>query len=100
MKNQIKFRKILTILLILLMFTLFSCKSNDKPTKNTPSKTENSFELKLIEDQLFLLNAEKTIKKYEINPKVLPSEDILLLIEGIKVKDEEEADLLAENFDG
>lgn len=99
MKNQIKFQLLLTILLI--MFTLAACQnSNNEPTTNSSSNTENSFELKLIQDELFLLNSNKTIKKYEINPKVLPSEDILQLIEGIKVKDEEEADLLAENFDG
>ncbi len=98
MKNQTKFQLLLTILLI--MFTLVSCQNSNEPTTNSSSNTENSFELKLIQDELFLLNYNKTIKKYEINPKVLPSEDILLLIEGIKVKDEEEADLLAENFDG
>lgn len=97
MKNQTKFQLLLTILIII--FTFSACQNSNEPT-NSSSNTENNFELKLIQDELFLLNSNKTIKKYEINPKVLPSKDIMLLIEGIKVKDEEEADSLAENFDG
>ena len=98
MKNQTKFLLMLTVLLIIFIFS--ACQNSNEPTTKNSSNKENRFELKLIEDELYLLNFNKTIKKYEINPNVLPSEDILVLIEGIKVKDEEEADLMAENFDG
>ncbi len=99
MKKQIKL-KILSILFIAGIFILSSCKSEQTQTPNDVSSTTSIFELKLIDNEVCLLSDKKTVKKYEINPRVLPSEDILLLTEGIIVKDENEADSVAENFDG
>lgn len=100
MKNQIKIKFLLIILLLLFTSTLASCQNNDKQNAKSSSNANNGYVLKLINNELFLINIDKAIKKYEINPMVLPSEDILLLIEGIKVEDEKEADSIAENFDG
>lgn len=100
MKNQIKLIMLLllTIVLGILTFTQKSDNSDENNSINT--YTTNIFTLKIINNELCLQNNDKTVKKYEINPSVLPSEDIYLLTQGICVKDESEADSIAENFDG
>ena len=40
------------------------------------------------------------IKEYEINPLLLPSEDYEMLLNGISAQSIENADMLAEDFDG
>lgn len=99
MKKQTKLKKILMPLILLTIF-LSSCNSEQTQAPKDVSSSSNILEIKLVDDKIKLLENDKTIKIYEINPLVLPPEDILLLSEGINVKDESEADSIAENFDG
>lgn len=77
---------------------------NDKPADNITKIDTNSpqkiLSLRLVDNDLFLFEDDRIIKSYEINAVVLPSDDILILTNGIEVKDISEADSIAENFDG
>ena len=50
MKNQTKFLLMLTVLLIIFIFS--ACQNSNEPTTKNSSNKENRFELKLIEDEL------------------------------------------------
>ena len=69
-------------------------------SKKFTQSVEIRFYLKLYDNRLCLFENETVIKEYDINPSVLPSEDLYLLTKGIEVKDISEADSVAENFDG
>ena len=99
MKKQTKL-KILSAFLIVSISFFCSCESEQADTPKDISSIQDSFELKLIDNEICLLNNKNIVKIYEVNPWVLPSEDILLLSEGIVVTSENEADSIAENFDG
>ena len=75
--------------------------------KNTPQNDNDTLissnailSLRLVDNCLYLFESNEILKTYEINPLVLPSEDILMVSEGIIVKNVAEADLIVENFDG
>lgn len=89
------------IVIFILLCAFFMCACDDKgATTDNPSSVENIYTLQLIDNELCLLSNNRTVKKYDINPAVLPAEDILLLTDGIIVENENEADSFAENFDG
>ena len=100
-----KFIKALAVILILSSITVFSIpKSRTDENENVneiavPQKANN---LILIIDNnvLVLLENDHILKFYDVNISVLPSEDILLLSNGINVNSVSEADEIAENFDG
>ena len=94
-----KFKRTLIIISIIFLFTITSCNKNES-TAPESSTIQNNYILKLVDDNLLLIYNEQIVKKYEINPKVLPSEDIKLLVDGINIENENQADLIAENFDG
>ena len=93
----------ITILLLSCVIILSipkTSKNTEKANKVIPKNDESSFVLKLYDDELVLYENENIIKRYDVTISVLPSEDIFLLSNGIKVKDVAEADAVAENFDG
>ena len=98
-----RFTKTLAILLILSSIILFSIPKRDIiENVNEISAPQKASDLFLVIDNntLVLLENGNILKSYDIEISVLPSEDILLLSNGIKVKDVSEADEIAENFDG
>ncbi len=104
MSRNLKIRTvILGIILILSVAFLVICflPKNENPN-DTSSGTKISTEyiIKLHENDIVLFENEKIIKYYDINPSVLPGEDLTLLIKGITVNTVAEADKIAEDFDG
>ena len=98
-----RFTKTLAILLILSSIVLFSIPKTDIiENVNEISVPQKETDLFLIinNNTLVLLENGNILKSYDVEISVLPSEDILLLSKGIKVKDVSEADEIAENFDG
>ena len=83
-----------------LLFILFMSESpSDRPaTIDSPVKTV--LQLRLENNKLYLFSNSEIIKEYDINQSVLPGEDIKLLLDGITVETESDADEVAENFDG
>ena len=77
---------------------------NDNQTNKVeviPSKdTSVVYVLKSDNNKVFLYANDKICKTYEINPMLLPAEDIISLANGIRVASVKEADSLAEDFDG
>ena len=98
-----RFLKNFVILLILSSVILFSIPKNETCENineiSSPQK-EDSLLLVIDNNTLVLYESENIIKSYDINLSVLPSDDILLLSNGIRVKNIAEADEIAENFDG
>ena len=89
------------ILLLIFTFILSLCACDSQKTNiNEPDVKKSNFVLIIEDNTLCLKDNEMTVKKYETNISVLPSEDILILTNGIKVKNISEADSIAENFDG
>ena len=68
--------------------------------RRPPSPKENNLILIIDNDVLVLRENDHILKFYDVNISVLPSEDILLLSNGINVNSVSEADEIAENFDG
>ena len=82
-----------------IIFCFSSCKkSNEQPS--TESKAQEKYVLTINDNKLRLILDNDTIKEYDVNINVLPGEDIKLLMDGIIVNDIQEADSIAENFDG
>ena len=98
-----RFIKALAVILILSSITVFSIpKSRTDENVNeiaVPQKANNLI-LIIDNDVLVLLENDHILKFYDVNISVLPSEDILLLTNGINVNSVSEADEIAENFDG
>ena len=91
--------KVILLLIFVFILSLFSCESQNTNT-NEQELEKNSLVLIIEDNTLCLKDNETTVKKYETNLSVLPSEDILILTKGIKVENISEADSVAENFDG
>ena len=70
------------------------------PAGENRETSNEIYVVRLTDSGVALLKNEEIIKIYDIQPSVLPGEDILLLYEGISVNSVSEADSLAENFDG
>ncbi|MBQ1187241.1 MAG: hypothetical protein IIX54_06120 [Clostridia bacterium] len=89
------------ILLLIFTFILSLCACDSQKTNiNEPDVKNSNFVLIIEDNTLCLKDNEMTVKKYETNISVLPSEDILILTNGIEVENIAEADSIAENFDG
>ena len=96
--------KIVNLIIILLItLNIILCFSSCKKSKENPvteSKTQEKYVLTITENKLRLILNDDTVKEYDVNINVLPGEDIKLLMDGIIVNDIQEADSIAENFDG
>lgn len=96
--------KLFYIMLILLCISLICIPKFGQQTVSDSKRINQSeeirFYLRIYDNTLCLFENDTIIKKYDINPLVLPSDDIYLLTNGIEVKDISEADSVAENFDG
>lgn len=100
MKRFIQLFGALLILSIIIVVSIPKKEIKDNVNKIS-APTETSDLCLIIEnDCLILKKGKKIIKSYDVSISVLPSEDILLLSNGIEVKDVSEADEIAENFDG
>ena len=104
---QLKLPLKITILCILaLLFSFFIIYPHTTNANNEPliyeSKTnkERIFRLKSVDNKVYLFENTTIIKEYDINPMLLPPEDIKLLSDGIILNSMAEADSLAEDFDG
>lgn len=106
MPDIIKKRIAVTLLFILLAISLFllpilSNEQDAPPSSSAESGTENNtLTLKLYDNTLCLFENREIVKKYEVNPSVLPGEDLGILSRGITVKSIAEADSIAEDYDG
>lgn len=105
MPDRIKRRITVILLFCLLAISLFLLPllSNEPTTEQSESSIssyDDTLTLKLFENELCLFKSGEIIKKYDINPAVLPGEDIKLLSDGIAVKTLAEADTVAEDYDG
>ena len=97
-----------TLIYILLCATILSSviaiiipkSENAEVSFEKKVNNENNLILIIKENSLLLISEETIIKTYDINPSVLPGEDIYLLTKGITVSSISEADEVAENFDG
>lgn len=95
-----------TVNLMVILFITLSiifCFSSCKKSKENPvteSKTQEKYVLTITENKLRLILNDDTVKEYDVNINVLPGEDIKLLLDGIIVDGIQEADSIAENFDG
>ena len=74
----------------------------NRSSSKTVSKisTANNYCVKMVGSNIYLFENNEIIKKYDINVSLLPGQDQLRLIEGIKVSSISDADLLAEDYDG
>lgn len=104
MSESLKRRTVILGLIFILLITfIVICflPTNEKPD-NTPSniKTTTEYIVKLHENKIALFENEKIIKYYDINPTVLPGEDLSILVKGITVNTIAQADKIAEDFDG
>ena len=94
--------KILSILALLCCRLALLLVENKTPPKDNDTGTSSNtvFLLKLVDNNLYLYESNVILKSYDINPVVLPGEDILMLSNGVEVKNIAEADSIVENFDG
>lgn len=91
--------KIIFLLIITFILLLCSC-DNQGNTSSSEINRQHEFVLSISNNTLCLFDNNSIIKAYDVNLSVLPSEDILLLTNGISVENISEADSIAENFDG
>ncbi len=104
MHSLLKIRCMIITLLILITIIL-ATSNNDTSTRIhenevSSAEKEKSYMIKLLDSKVSLYESNTVIKEYDINPGLLPGEDILLLSNGIVVKSISEADSIAEDFDG
>lgn len=101
MTKKLKIRLFSLAFLILSAIVLLTQtpESSDSPKQNAVTE-QDILQVKLTDNGVVLIRNEEILKVYDIQPSILPGEDILLLREGISVDSESEADSLAENFDG
>lgn len=90
--------KIILLLITVIILSLCACGNQGNITPKT--QEEHKFLLTISNNTLCLFDNNLIIKEYDVNISVLPSEDILLLTNGISVENVSEADSIAENFDG
>lgn len=99
--QKIKIRLFLLLFLMLsatIIFTHYTKSNILNPQK--ANTREDVFIVKLTDSGVALFKNKEIVKIYDIQASVLPGEDILLLSKGVSVGSVEEADNLAENFDG
>lgn len=101
MDKKLKIRLFSLALLVISVVILLTDNTKGNIPAGENRETSNEiYVVRLTDSGVALLKNEKIIKIYDIQPSVLPGEDILLLYEGISVNSVSEADSLAENFDG
>lgn len=107
MPDKIKRRITIIVLFILLaavllLLPLFSKEPETIPPSDIESSSANEdiLTLRLYENELCLFQNRKVLKKYDVNPAVLPGEDVKQLSDGINVASVAEADTIAEDYDG
>ncbi len=103
MNKSLKLRGFSIAFLLLIAVIFLSAapdrEDNSETKMKIPQQADN-YEIRLSDMQVKLFKNGVAVKTYEIQPNLLPGEDILLLTDGIKVESVAEADLLAEDFDG
>ena len=62
--------------------------------------SRHEYVVRAKDDAVYLYDGNTVIKEYDINPLLLPSEDYEMLLNGIPAQSVENADMLAEDFDG
>lgn len=101
MAKNLKIRLFSLALLVISVVILLTDNTKCNIPAGEHRETSNEiYVVRLTDSGVALLKNEEIIKIYDIQPSVLPGEDILLLYEGISVNSVSEADSLAENFDG
>ena len=101
MTKKLKIRLFSLAFLILSAVILLTQTPESSDSLGQNAVTEQDIlQVKLTDNGVVLIRNEEILKVYDIQPSILPGEDILLLREGISVDSESEADSLAENFDG
>lgn len=106
MEEKISTRIVIIILFVLLiaaflLVPITANSTNDYADEAKPSsQSAKILVFRLDNGVVSLYDNDKAIKSYDIDISLLPGEDVKLLYEGIVVKSEAEADMLAEDFDG
>lgn len=103
---KVKGTALLVILTTILIITLTqSLTKVQKESDNQESSQNNlpnhhEYVIRAKDNSVYLYDGNTVIKEYEINPLLLPSEDYEMLLNGISAQSIENADMLAEDFDG
>ena len=101
MKTRYKIYVLTCAIIISVTLTATSFIINRNRGKTvSKANTACTYCVKMVGNDICLFENNEVIKKYNIDANLLPGEDQLLLIEGIKVDSISDADLLAEDYDG
>ncbi len=103
MEEKLKLR-IFSVLFLTVLITIFlgqkSFRTESNNITNDSYDTKEYYIIKIVDSKVSLLKENIIIKSYDIQPSILPGEDIKILSEGIIVDSVSEADRIAEDFDG
>ena len=95
---------LLMLTAIIIAGIAISLTRSQKEYKNSNNSKKNvsshEYVIRAKDNAVYLYDDNKVIKEYDINPLLLPSEDYEMLLNGISVESVENADMLAEDFDG
>ncbi len=93
---------IMAIILLIATIVFFFFTDNKKDENSVQSGfKDDKLVIKYIDGEVVLLNNEKIIEKFSyVNFEILPTEDKLLLEDGILVSSIGEAHTLIEDYDG
>lgn len=93
---------ILTAIIVAITALSLSREQNEYADHDNSQKnvSRHEYVIRAKDNAVYLYDGSKVIKEYDINPLLLPSEDYEMLLNGIPAQSVENADMLAEDFDG